>query len=305
MYPNRHTYSKLEAASWPIPNYWDLIALVFVLAIIFLLSFGGKAMVGHYDVGQPLPISLSPWMLPYYALRTVVRMLIAMACSLLFTFTFATWAAKSKQAERIIIPMIDIAQSVPVLGFLSISVANLTNVFRGSLLGPELAVVFAIFTAQVWNMALSFYQSLKTLPSELTEAARVFHLSAWQKFWKIEVPFAMPGLLWNTMMSMSGSWVFLVVAESITVDNQNITLPGVGSYIALAIAQANFHAVIYVVLAMFIVIGLYDQILFRPLVAWAEKFKTEEVGGDEEAQSWVLSLFQQTALFQHIGNYLI
>ena len=304
MYPNRHTYSKLEAASWPIPNYWDLIALVFVLAIIFLLSFGGKAMVGHYDVGQPLPISLSPWMLPYYALRTVVRMLIAMACSLLFTFTFATWAAKSKQAERIIIPMIDIAQSVPVLGFLSISVANLTNVFRGSLLGPELAVVFAIFTAQVWNMALSFYQSLKTLPSELTEAARVFHLSAWQKFWKIEVPFAMPGLLWNTMMSMSGSWVFLVVAESITVDNQNITLPGVGSYIALAIAQANFHAVIYVVLAMFIVIGLYDQILFRPLVAWAEKFKTEEVGGDEEAQSWVLSLFQQTALFQHIGNYL-
>lgn len=299
-----NTYSKLEVATWPIPNYWDVIALIFVLAVIFLLSFGGKAMVGPYDVGEPIHISLTPWMLPYYALRTVVRMLIAMACSLLFTFVFATWAAKSRHAERIIIPLIDIGQSVPVLGFLSISVANLTNVFHGSLLGPELAVVFAIFTAQVWNMALSFYQSLKTLPPQLTEAARMFRLSAWQKFWKIEVPFAMPGLLWNAMMSMSGSWVFLVVAESITVDNQNITLPGVGSYIALAIAQANFQAVMYVVIAMFIVIGLYDQILFRPLVAWAEKFKTDDVGSDEEATSWVLSLFQQTALFRYVGLYL-
>ncbi|PHQ79650.1 MAG: sulfonate ABC transporter permease [Coxiella sp. (in: Bacteria)] len=299
-----NTYAKNEVTSWPIPNYWDLIALVFVLAIIFLLGWGGKAMVGPYDLGQKIHISLNPWRLPYYALRTVVRMLIAMCCSLAFTFIFGTWAAKSRHAERIIIPMIDIGQSVPVLGFLSIAVANLTIIFKGSMLGPELAAIFAIFTAQVWNMALSFYQSLKTLPEDLTEAARMFRLSPWQKFWKIEVPFAMPGLLWNTMMSMSGSWVFLVASEAITVANQNITLPGVGSYIALAIERANFHAVLYVIVTMFIVIGLYDQIIFRPLVAWAEKFKAEEAGGEEGPESWVLTLFQRTFLFQRVGNFL-
>ena len=153
-----NTYAKNEVTNWPVPNHWDFVALVFVLAIIFLLAWGGKAMVGHYHLGQQIPISLSPWSLPYYALRSVIRMLLAMCCSLLFTFTIATWAAKSRYAERIIIPMIDIAQSVPVLGFLSIAVANLTVLLNGSLLGPELASIFAIFTAQVWNMALSFYQ---------------------------------------------------------------------------------------------------------------------------------------------------
>lgn len=299
-----NTYDKNEVASWPVPNYWDLVALVFVLAIIFLLGWGGKGMVGHYDLGQQMPISLSPKALPYYALRSVVRMLIAMCCSLLFTFIFATWAAKSHYAERIIIPMIDVAQSVPVLGFLSIAVASLTVLLKGSLLGPELASIFAIFTAQVWNMALSFYQSLKTLPNNLTEASRMFHLSGWQKFWKIEVPYAMPGLLWNAMVSMSGSWVFLVASEAITVANQNITLPGIGSYIAVAIRHADFKAVVYVVVAMFIVITLYDQIIFRPLVAWAEKFKADEVGDEDESESWVLSLFQRTAFFQFIGRYL-
>jgi NitT/TauT family transport system permease protein len=300
----QNTYAKNEVTSWPVPNYWDLVALLLVLAVIFLLGWGGSAMVGHYHLGQQIPISLSPWKLPYYALRSVVRMLLAMCCSLVFTFVFATWAAKSRYAERIIIPMIDIAQSVPVLGFLSIAVANLTVLLRGSLLGPELASIFAIFTAQVWNMALSFYQSLKTVPSNMHEASRMFHLSSWQKFWKIEVPYAMPGLLWNAMMSMSGSWVFLVASEAITVANQNITLPGVGSYIAMAIAHKDFHAVLLVVLVMFIVIGLYDQILFRPLVAWAEKFKLNIAADAEEPESWVLNLFQRTALFQYVGGYL-
>ncbi len=299
-----NTYNKNEVTSWPIPNVWDLVALVFVLAIIFLLGWGGSGLVGHYNFGQHIPISLSPTKLPYYALRSVVRMLIAMCCSLLFTFIFATWAAKSRYAERIIIPMIDVAQTVPVLGFLSIAVANLTLIFKGSMLGPELAAIFAIFTAQVWNMALSFYQSLKTVPHELGEASRMFQLSSWQKFWKIEAPFAMPGLLWNAMMSMSGSWVFLVASEAITVANQNITLPGVGSYIAMAITHADFKAVVYVVITMFIVISLYDQVIFRPLVAWAEKFKAEEAGDEDERESWVLQLFQRAAFFQHIGNYI-
>jgi NitT/TauT family transport system permease protein len=299
-----NTFAKNEVTTWPVPNYWDLVALVFVLLIIFLLGWGAKAMVGRYHMGQVIHISLSPSKLPYYALRSVIRMFLAMACSLVFTFIFGTWAAKSRHAERLIIPGIDILQSVPVLTFLAFAVANLVVIFRGSMLGPELAALFAVFTAQVWNMTLSFYQSLKTLPHDLTEAARMFRLSPWQKFWKIEVPFAMPGLLWNAMMSMSGSWVFLVASEAISVANQNITLPGIGSYIALAIAKANFHAVVYVVIAMFIVIAIYDQILFRPLVAWAEKFKAEEASDEDESESWVLNLFQRATFFQHIGTYL-
>lgn len=301
---NPNTFAKNEVTSWPVPNYWDLVALIFVMLIVFLFGWGASSMVGHYQLGQVIHISLNPEKLPYYALRSVCRMLLAMLCSLVFTFIFGTWAAKSRYAERIIIPAVDILQSVPVLAFLAFAVANLVIIFKGSMLGPELAALFAIFTAQVWNMTLSFYQSIKTLPHELTEAARMFRLSSWQKFWKIEVPFAMPGLLWNAMMSMSSSWVFLVASEAISVANQKITLPGIGSYIALAIAKANFHAVVYVVIAMFIVIAIYDQILFRPLVAWSEKFKAEDSSDDEVPESWVITLFQRTAFFQHMGNYL-
>ncbi|MCH9644071.1 MAG: ABC transporter permease subunit [Gammaproteobacteria bacterium] len=296
-------FNKNEATSWPIPNYWDMVALILVMAVIVLLGWGAKAMLGQYHLGQQIPISLDVSNLPYYSLRTVLRMLIALVCSLVFTFVFGAWAAKSRQAERLIIPIIDILQSVPVIGFLTIAVANLVVVFNGSMLGPELASIFAIFTAQVWNMALSFYQSLKTMPKEMDEAARMFQLSAWQKFWRVEVPFAMPGLLWNTMMSMSSSWIFLVASEAITVANQNITLPGVGSYLALAISKANMHAVIYVIITMVIVIALYDQLLFRPLVAWSEKFKVEEGTDDDVAESWLLNLFQRADFFQYIGTF--
>ena len=301
---SKNTYSKNEVTSWPIPNYWDFIALVIVLAVLVILGWGATAMVGKYHIGQQIHISLDPAKLPYYALRTVVRMFIALACSFLFTFIFGTWAAKSRHAERVIIPMIDMLQSVPVLGFLTIAVANLVVIFNGSMIGPELASIFAIFTAQVWNMALSFYQSLKTLPKDLGEASSMFQLSAWQKFWKIEVPYAVPGLLWNTMLSMSGSWIFLVASEAITVANQNITLPGVGSYLALAISQTNMHAVINVIITMLIVIALYDQLLFRPMVAWSEKFKMDEVADENEAESWVLNLFQSTMLLSYLGSFI-
>ncbi len=300
---SNYTYNKNQLTRWPLPNYWDAIALLLVVAIIVLLGFGARAMVGHYELGQEIPISLSPSLLPYYALRTVLRMFIALSSSLLFTFVVGVLAAKNRKAERLIIPMIDILQSVPVLGFLSIAVANLTVLFKGSMLGPECAAIFAIFTAQVWNMTLSFYQSVKTVPHELSEAASMFHLSAWQKFWRIEVPFAMPGLLWNTMMSMSSSWVFLVLSEAITVAGHNITLPGIGSYIALAIDQHDVHAVLYVIITMVIVIGLYDQLFFRPLVAWAEKFTMDETTSEEELESWFLNLFQRAAFFQWLGQW--
>lgn len=303
MFSFKNTYTKNEVTKWPIPNYWDIIALALVLAIIILLGWGAKSMLGKFELGETIPISLAPDALPYYALRTVLRMFIALAFSLLFTFIFGTWAGKSRQAERIIIPMIDILQSVPVLGFLTITVAGFIALFPGSMLGPECAAIFAIFTAQVWNMTLSFYQSIRSVPLQLKEASAMFQLSGWQKFWKVDVPFAMPGLLWNTMISMSASWVFLVAAESISVANRHITLPGIGSYIAVAIENADIAAVGYVIVAMFLVILLYDQLLFRPLVAWAEKFKSELNLDEEEPESWLLNLFQRTKVLRYLGNF--
>lgn len=304
MYPAKNTYTRFEASQWPVPNYWDVVALILVLSLIFLLGWGAKAMSGRFEIGQMIPISLSPWELPYYALRSVLRMFIALACSLLFAFVFGTWAAKSRQAERIIIPLIDILQSVPVLGFLSITVTGFIVLFRGSLIGPECAAIFAIFVSQVWNMALSFYQSLSTVPEDLIEATHMFQLSAWQRYWRVEVPFAMPGLLWNTMMSMSASWVFLVASEAFSVGQYTVTLPGIGSYIAAATAQANPLAIVYVIITMLIVIALYDQLMFRPLVAWAEKFKTDESGEGVYPESWLLHLFQRTRWLWWVGKFV-
>ena len=188
----RDTYAKNEVTSWSVPNYWDVLALVMVVVVIFLFAIGAHAMLSAYQPGQKIEISLSPWSLPYYALRSVIRMLV-MILSLLFTFVIGTLAAKSRKAERVIIPLIDILQSVPVLGYLSLTLAAFVALFEGSLMGLESAAIFAIFTAQVWNMTLSFYQSLRNFPAGLREASDIFHLNSWQRFWRMEVPFAMPG----------------------------------------------------------------------------------------------------------------
>ncbi len=182
----------------------------------------------------------------------------------------------------VLIPVLDMLQSVPILGFLSFTVTFFLGLFPGNTLGAELAAIFAIFTSQAWNMAFSFYQSLRTVPRDLDEVARGFRLTGWQKFWQLEAPFAMPGLIWNTMMSMSGGWFFVVASEAITVGDTTITLPGVGSYIAKANDEGNWSAIGAAILTMAIVILLYDQLLFRPIVAWADKFRVElsaEPGG--------------------------
>lgn len=300
----RNTYTKNEAKTWPIPNYWDLVAGCIIFGFFILIAWGAKQMAVPYDIGQQLPISLHPASLPYYALRTVLRMFIALFASLVFTFCVGTLAAKSKKAERIIIPFIDIMQSAPVLSFLSLTIAGFIALFRGSLLGPECAAIFAIFTSQVWNMTLSFYQSVSTVPKDLREVAVIYKLSSWRKFWRIEVPFAMPGLLWNMMMSMSGSWFFVVASEAISVANQQISLPGIGSYIAMAISHADKTAIIYAIITMLVVILLYDQLLFRPLVVWSEKFKSEEVLDAKESSSWLVTLFQRTRVLRHSGQFI-
>lgn len=284
------------------PNKWDMLALVFVFAIIAFFAWTARQMVTPYQLGQIIPISLDSHMLPFYAARTVVRMLIALVISLLFTFTFGTWAAKSVRAERIIIPMIDILQSVPILGFLSVTVAGFIGLFPGSMIGPECAAIFAIFTSQAWNMAFGFYQTVRAVPAEIGEAANMLHLSSWQRFWRIEVPFSMPSLLWNTMASMSAGWFFVVAAEAITVSNQDILLPGIGSYIFVAIQAADLKAIGEAVLTMFLVILIYDQLLFRPLVAWSDKFKSEYNLDEKSADSWVIDLFRRTRMMRTIGH---
>lgn len=286
-----------------LPNGWDLIAFIIVLGMLAAFVWAGKQMASPYQIGQ-LPLSLDPNQLPKYALFTVLRLFTAMAFSLLFTFTIGTLAAKNKRAANIIIPCIDILQSVPVIGLLSITIVGFIALFHGNRLGAEAAAIFAVFTAQVWNITLSFYQSLRSVPTELKEAADMFHLSAWQRFWRLDVPFSMPGLLWNMMMSMSGSWIFLIASESISVNNQTIVLPGVGSYLSLAISQASMSGVIYTILTMLIVILLYDQLLFRPLLDWSKKFTFEQVSQEYVGRSWVTSLLQQTYILKYLGSLL-
>src|SRR5712691_2390458 len=251
------------------PKVWDFLAVALVLGFIVFLAQTSASLVEPLSELKIAPVSLDPENLPEYAARTTLRMLTALTLSLLFTFTYATVAAKNRRAELLLIPLLDILQSVPILGFISITVVFFMSLAPGRVLGAEFAAVFAIFTSQAWNMAFSFYQSLRTVPTELEEAARNFRLSAWMRFWRLDVPFAMPQLIWNMMMSMSGSWFFVVASEAISVGNTTITLPGVGSYIALAIEQRNLAAVGYAIVTMLIVILIYDQLLFRPLVAWA------------------------------------
>jgi len=290
----------LPLIAWPSrlrPNYWDLVALPMVLGAIALVAWGGMAMSSHYQVGEALPISLDPWRLPEYALRTVLRMVCALVASLVFSLAYAAFAAKSRQAEKILIPVLDILQSVPILGFLSITVTGFIALFPGRLLGVECAAIFAIFTSQAWNMTFRVYQSLRTVPVELIEAARMYHLSPWRRFWRLEVPHAIPSLVWNMMMSVSGGWFFVVASEAITVAGQTIMLPGVGSYIATAISQRDLGAIGYAVLVMFVVILLYDQLLFRPLLAWSRKFLADPSGEEDNIRPWFLIVLQRARVF--------
>ena len=282
-------------------NRWDWALLPLVLAIMVGLAWGGSQMARPYQVGENLPLTLDPVMLPYYLMRTTLRMFIAMGCSLVFACTFAVLAAKYRAAEKVLVPLLDILQSIPILGFQAIAVAPFILLFPGNLLGVECAAIFAIFTSQAWNMAFSMYQSLRTVPVELQEAASVFQLSGWQRFWRLELPFAMPGLLWNMMMSMSGGWFFVVASEAISVSNQDIKLPGVGSYIALAIEAKNLGAIGWAIFGMLLGISLYDQLFFRPLLAWADKFRFEEGSQDTAPTSWLLTWLRRTDRLQAMG----
>ncbi len=298
-------YTPTALAGRRLPNRWDGAALLLVVGLLLALVGVGRGTIATpLTVLQNQPIHLNPSWLPYYALRSTARMFLALLFSLLFTFTYATLAAKSRRAAMVLIPILDILQSVPILGFLTFTTVFFLRLFPGQVMGAELASVFVIFTSQAWNMAFSFYQSLTTLPEDLQEAARCFRLSPWQKFWRLDVPFAMPGLVWNTMLSMSGGWFFVVASEAVTVGNTNFTLPGIGSYVATALAQENLPAIFYAICTMLVVIFLYDQLLFRPLVAWSGKFRFETTATLSGPEPWMLKLLRRTALFREIGDIL-
>jgi len=279
---------------------WDAIAVLLILGLLVFLAEASRHMFEPLTELQQQPPSLDPRNLPEYAARTTLRMMIALVLSLLFTFTYATLAAKNKQAEKLLIPLLDILQSVPILGFISVTVVFFMALAPGRVLGAEFAAIFAIFTSQAWNMAFSFYQSLRTIPTELEEASRNFRLSPWMSFWRLDVPFAMPQLIWNMMMSMSGSWFFVVASEAISVGNTTVTLPGVGSYIALAMEHRDLTAVCWAIGAMLIVIFIYDQVLFRPLVAWADRFRFEQEPGGEPPQSWVFDVLRRSRVVERL-----
>jgi NitT/TauT family transport system permease protein len=296
------TISATVARAWP--NRYDFIVFVVIGALFVAIIHGAQSMHRPLERLQANPVSLDPRNLPQYALLTTLRMFAALGFSLLFTFLVAPLAAKSKKAERVIIPALDILQSVPVLGFLTFTVVFFMGLFPGGELGAELAAIFAIFTSQAWNMTFSFYQSLKTVPRDLEEITTHLQLSPWQRFWKLDAPFATPGLVWNMMVSMSGGWFFVVASEAIAVGDTKITLPGIGSYLSLAISEKNIEAVAWAVGVMGVVIILYDQLLFRPIVAWADKFRVELVAAQEQPKSWVLNLLRRTRLVQTITGFL-
>jgi NitT/TauT family transport system permease protein len=284
----------------------DAIVVLAVFALLWLLLVLSGDMRVRFDELRPPPLSLDVVYIPYYTARTVLRMFIAFAAALLFTFSYGYVAAKSARARKVMLPLLDILQSVPVLGFLSVTVTGFLALFPGSLLGVECASIFAIFTAQAWNMTFGFYHSLITIPADLQEAASVYQMNRWQRFTKVEVPSSAIGLTWNSMMSFGGGWFFVAQSEAISVLNKNIKLPGLGSYMAAAVEAGNTRAAVFAIVAMITTIVVIDQILWRPLVAWAEKFKLEQTEGKDNPTSWVLDLLRRSYVLAwfsvHVGR---
>jgi NitT/TauT family transport system permease protein len=301
----KSTATQLGAAAIKRTFSWvDIVVLFGVFGLLWTILHFGRGMVIHFDESQSPLISTAVRNIPYYAGRTLLRMWIAFGFSLLFTFAVGYAAAHSRSARAVILPALDILQSVPVLGFLSITVTGFMALFPGSLFGVECASIFAIFTGQVWNMTFGFYHSMVTIPKDLQEAATNFRLSRWQRFGTLEVPSSMHSLIWNSMMSFGGGWFFVAQSEAITVLNKNIKLPGLGSYMATAVETGDNTAAIWAIVAMLAIILASDQLVWRPLLAWADKFKMELIVSGQPPQSWLYNFIRRAYLFDWIEENL-
>lgn len=290
----------------------DAVVVVLIIGLLYAILTLGKGMVAPLSAQDQTVIHLNPAYLPYYAGRSLLRMFIAYFCSLLFSLVYGRIAAYHKVAERIMIPALDLLQSIPVFGFLTITITGFLALFPGNEFGAECASIFAIFTAQAWNITFSFYHSLTTMPADLQEAADINRLRPWARFIKLEVPYSMIGLVYNSMMSFGGAWFFLIASESFTVLNKTIVLPGIGSYLGEALDRGNISALLYGLFTMVVVIVAVDQLLWRPAVAWSHKFKLDQNESLDPPTSWFLQLLRRsewvktilTAVFKPVGTAL-
>ncbi|HSP95751.1 MAG TPA: ABC transporter permease subunit [Candidatus Dormibacteraeota bacterium] len=282
-------------------TWWiDLLVVVALAAVVA----GVVALARRWTapLRPTVDIDLSLWSLPGYTLLSLARGVAAYLLSLAFTLVYGSVAAHRRVAERVMIPVLDILQGIPVLGFLPGLVLGMVALFPGSNIGLELACVVMIFTGQVWNMTFSFYGSLRAIPLELREASRVYRFGWWKTFRTLEVPAAMIGLVWNSMMSMAGGWFFLTVNEAFTLGDHDFRLPGVGSYMSVAIDHGDARAMAAATVAMIVMIVVVDQLVWRPALVWAQKFKLEDTEADEAASSWLLDLLRRSRAITWIGT---
>jgi NitT/TauT family transport system permease protein len=297
-------FSPLADAKRPALGLADLAVGLGVLAGLYTVSKVSSEALVRFNPPEVIPsISLDPRNLPDYAARSTLRMFVALGFSTLFTFIYGYAAARSRRAERVLVPLLDILQSVPVLGFLSATVTAFIALFRGSLLGLEAASVFAIFTGQAWNMTFSLYQSLRSMPRELEEMATLYRLSKWERFTRLELPASVIGLVWNGMMSFGGGWFFLAASEAISVLNRQYTLPGIGSYVATAIAAQDLRALGWAIGTMVLLILVIDQLFWKPLVTMADRYKLELTAG-EERSFWLVDLWRAASLPRYAASLI-
>jgi NitT/TauT family transport system permease protein len=288
-------------------NAYDLLLAVGIAAVGYLIIKLGQAMTVNFTPGRTeVKLNTDIVNVPYYAARSLLRMFIALFVSTVFTLVYGTAAARLRRANKVLVPVLDVLQSIPILVFLPIALTLFIKVFPSNLLGLELASIFVIFTSQAWNMTFSFYHSLISQPTELDEAARMYRLTKWQRFWKLDVPSSMIGLVWNMMMSMGGGWFFLTASEAVTVfiNGKGITesLPGIGSFMGAAVAEGSYTKVVIAIVTMIILVVGTNFFVFRPLVAWSERFRMETSEATEKPKSIVLDVLRRSSIPQALGR---
>ncbi len=278
-------------------GWFDLVLLVALIGGVF----GLVSLAGEWRTLRPqVHIDLSPSALPVYVLYSLSRGLIAYVLSLTFTLVYGYWAAKDPIADRVLLPLLDILQSIPVLGFMPSVVLALVAVFPRSNIGLELASILMIFSGQAWNMTFSFYHSLRSVPKDQIEAATTYRFSWWEQLKWVELPFATIGLVWNSMMSMAGGWFFLMITESFVLGDKDFRLPGIGSYMSVAVAKGDVRAQLWAIFAMITMIVALDQVLWRPVVVWSQKFRVEEGAEEQTASSWLYDWLRRSAVLEWI-----
>jgi NitT/TauT family transport system permease protein len=282
-------------------GWFDFVLLLGCVGAVF----GFISLTAEWRTLRPaVHIDLSPSALPVYVFYSLSRGLLAYVLSLAFTLVYGYWAAKDAIAERVLVPLLDILQSIPVLGFMPGLVLALVSLFPRSNIGLELACVVMIFSGQAWNMTFSFYHSLRSVPKDQIEAATTYRFDWWEKLKWVELPFSTIGLVWNSMMSMAGGWFFLMITESFVLGSKDFRLPGIGSYMSVAVAKGDMRAMVWAIVAMILMIVFLDQVLWRPVVVWSQKFRVEEGGSEQSATSWVYDWVKRSRIIAWLHEHL-